>query len=118
MVLPVPASTDPAADAYKHVNALADAITAAMSGRPVSYWNGTVTTNGNGDFIIPGLDGVLSHCAGAVVNDQGTNPTPHIFVFRGAGAPGVAYVRVYTSAGGAFGAGSIAVSVLAYGTAA
>jgi hypothetical protein len=116
VTLPVPASTEPAADAAAHIAALADAIGTRLSSRSAAYWAGPVTTNGSGDFIIPGLAGVLSWCAGAVVADNANLTTAHLFTFRGAGAPGVAYVRVNTLTGGGFGAGTLNVCLTAWGT--
>jgi hypothetical protein len=114
VTLPVPASTDPVADAAAHIAALADAIAARLSGRSVAYFSGVVATNATGDFAVPGIAGVLSYCSGAIVTDNST--TPRLYRFGGAGPPGSTWIRVYTHNGGGYGATSIDVSVLAFGT--
>lgn len=114
MSLPVPASTDPVADAAAHIGALADAIGARFKGRPVAYWAGPVTTHGSGDFNLTDLAGTLASVAGVIITDRGT--PPHLFVLMGGGAPATAWVRTYTYSGGAVGAVTVDVSILAFGT--
>jgi hypothetical protein len=121
VTLPVPASTDPAADAAAHIGALADAITARLSSRSVAYWAGTVTANAYGDFAVPGIAGVLSYCTGAVVTDTGAagladSARPHLYRFIQAGPPGTALIRLHTAAGVPIGPASLGVSVIAWGT--
>jgi len=115
VVLPVPAGTEPVADAYLHIAALADAIAARVGSRTVAYWQGTVTTDGNGDFTLPGTDGVLSNCTGAVLCDAGAAPAPHLFRLILGGPPGAARVRTHTYTGGGFGAATFGVAVIAWG---
>jgi hypothetical protein len=120
VTLPVPASTDPAGDAYQHIGALADAITAKLSSRSVAYWAGVVVTDGSGDFAVPGISGVLSYCTGAIVTDAAANPTTaaalHLYRVMSGGPPGTARVRVYTYLGAGIGAAALGVSVVAFGT--
>ena len=112
--LPVPAATDPLADFAVHINALSDAITAAISSKSVAYYAGNVTTNTNGEFVIPGITGVLSQCSGAFISDKAS--TPHLFNFVGAGPPGVAYARAYSRTGAPSVSTTLQVCVFAYGT--
>jgi hypothetical protein len=114
VTLPVPASTDPVADAAAHIAALADAIAARVGSRSAGYYSGTVTSNASGDFPVPGITGVLSMCTGAVVTDNGF--TPHLFTLVVVGAPGTAKVRARTYSGAAVGATTLDVCVIAFGT--
>lgn len=113
-VLPVPAPTDPVADAATHITALADAIGGTIHSRSVAYYTGNVSTNANSDFNVPGISGVLSVCSGAFVSDN--SATPHLFTFMGAGGPGAAWIRVHSRTGAPVGAITLGVCIIAYGT--
>jgi len=110
----VPATTDPVADAATHIAALADAIAVRLTSRSTAYWAGVVITDANGDFLVPGIAGVLSHCAGAVVADNASGA--HLFMFVWAGPPNNAAVRVRTATGAAVGQVAVDVAVIAWGT--
>jgi hypothetical protein len=115
-VLPVPTPTDPVADGAAHINALADAIGAAIHSRAVAYYTGNVTTNVNGDFYVPGITGVLSVCSGAFVSDN--TPTAHLFSFQGwdASSEGAPFVKVYSRTGAPAPSITLNVCTIAYGT--
>jgi acyl-coenzyme A thioesterase PaaI-like protein len=114
MSFPVPASTDPVADAATHIAALADAIGARLTARSTAYWAGTVTLDSGGHFLVPGLVGVLASMAGALVTDDG--PAAHLFRVVATGPPGTATIRVHTNTGASMSGGSVAVAVIAWGT--